>query len=77
MWFLGSSGYLLLQGLRDVILERTEGIYFVAKCNLRTTFSVCYCCFVENFIGAKPMPGLKTKNGVMSVERRAISTFLN
>lgn len=66
----------MLQGLGDIVLERTEGICFVAGCNLKTIFSVCHCCFAERMIEVKSVPGLKTKNRVMFAERTT-STLLN
>ena len=76
VWFLGIVGSSVLQGLGDVALERTEEILFMAKC-LKTTSLPAHCCFAESMIEVKSVPGLKTKNGVMSAERRAISKFLN
>lgn len=76
IWFLGDSGHLCAPMPWDIILGRTEGICFVANCNLKTIFSVCHCCFAESMIEVKFVPGLKTKNKVMSAERTT-SKFLN
>lgn len=74
---LGTAGSSVLQGIGDIALERTEGICFVARCDLKTIFSVCHCCFAESVIEVNSVPRLMTKNGVMSAERRVTRKFLN
>lgn len=62
----------MLQEFGDIALERTEDLCFVDSVTMKQYY-VCHCCSAVSTTKVKPVPGLKTKNGVMSAERRAIS----
>lgn len=77
---MGSGGQwaaLCSKGLGIQLQKGQKGFVLWPNITWKQYPLVSCCCFAESMTEVRSVPGLQTKNGVMSAERKAISKFLN